>query len=96
MITGMLSGTLLPIVAYALFILLQDTLVNTGVMPQEWGVSKSLERTIGILAICSNLLLIHYFNNNRSTNAMRGLIFPTIAFVVIWFIRYGRELAGFF
>ncbi|HMY84387.1 MAG TPA: hypothetical protein PLC76_03760 [Saprospiraceae bacterium] len=92
LILGVVIGTVVPIVLYALILMLKDALVSAGIVPELFGEFRSSQRTIGIIALCGNLIVIHYFNNRRFGNAMRGLIFPTFAYVCWWVWEYGPEL----
>ncbi len=92
MILGIVVGTAVPIILYALLLMLKDVLVSAGVVPELFGEFRSSQRTIAIIALCGNLLAIHFFNNRRLGNAMRGLIFPTCFYVAWWIWEYGAEL----
>ena len=92
MLLGLIMGALVPVIAYALLLSLKDALISSGVLPQIWETFPSTIRTIGVLAICANLIVIQFFNARRYTNAMRGLIFPTFAFMLLWFVIYGPEI----
>lgn len=89
-------GALVPVIAYALLLSLKDALISGGILPQIWETFPSTIRTIGVLAICANLIVIQFFNSRRFNDAMRGLVFPTFAYIILWFVVYGAEIIGKF
>ena len=89
---GIVLGIIIPFVGYALLITLYDNLDGMG-----WANNKNLSedfrtRTLGLLAISLNLIPFAIYNKKRFTNTMRGLIFPTMLYVIIWFVRFGIHL----
>jgi len=89
-VLGLILGFLLPVVGYALLLEIYDQLSSSGIISDE-GFSRTFrERTIALLAICFNLIPFTYFNRRRMLNGMRGLVFPTVLFVIIW-LFYFRE-----
>jgi len=89
-VLGLILGFLLPVVGYALLLEIYDQLSRSGIISDE-GFSRTFrERTIALLAICFNLIPLTYFNRRRMQNGMRGLVFPTVLFVIIW-LFYFRE-----
>lgn len=89
-IVGLILGFLLPVVGYAILLEIYDQLSSSGIISDE-GFSRTFrERTIALLAICFNLIPFTFFNKKRMQNGMRGLVFPTVLFVITWLI-YFRE-----
>lgn len=95
-LVGVILGIIFPVVGYAILFYLKEALTSIGVIPQLYSELPSTMRTMAVLAICFNLILIQIFNNRRYEKAIRGLVFPTMIFVIIWFILYGRQLLGQF
>ncbi len=84
LIVGIITGILVPVLAYGLWTLLFTALTKAGIMDPD-GFSESWRaRTLALLAICSNLLPFQLHKKWRNDQSMRGLIFPTIVFVGIW------------
>ncbi|HMZ25611.1 MAG TPA: hypothetical protein PLG24_11740, partial [Saprospiraceae bacterium] len=50
LILGVVIGTVVPIVLYALILMLKDALVSAGIVPELFGEFRSSQRTIGIIA----------------------------------------------
>ena len=95
-LSGILLGTIVPIILYAIILTLKDGLVSMGILPELWGEMPSSTRTFTIVALCGNLLVIHYFNRNQFYNSMRGLVFPTLVCVALWLWFFGLDLIGSF
>jgi len=88
MIVGLILGFMLPVVGYAILLEIYDQLSSSGMISDE-GLSRTFrERTIALLAICFNLIPFTFFNRKRMQNGMRGLIFPTVLFVITWVIYF--------
>ncbi|HQW11989.1 MAG TPA: hypothetical protein PK076_08940 [Saprospiraceae bacterium] len=89
---GIVTGVIFPVVGYGLLLLIKESLIKGGVLPPIYDTMTSITRTIGVLAICFNLILIQVFNARRYDKSIRGLVFPTLLFVLIWFYMYGSHL----
>ncbi len=87
-IVGLIIGFLLPVIGYAILLELYDQLSSNGIISDEGLAESFRDRTIALLAICFNLIPFSFFNRKRMQNGMRGLIFPTVVFVVIWFFYF--------
>lgn len=91
-IIGLILGFLLPVVGYAILLEIYDQLGSNGLISDE-GLSRTFrDRTIALLAICFNLIPFSYFNKNRMHNGMRGLVFPTVVFVIIWVFYFRKSI----
>ena len=93
---GLVLGIIFPIAGYAILFFLKVALTSLGVLPEMYSQLRSTNRTIGVLAICFNLLLVQIFNARKFNNAIRGLVFTTMALILIWFLVYGRQLLNQF
>ena len=91
---GIVLGIIIPFVGLAVLMMIYDNLEAIG-----WAANKNLSedfrmRTLGLLAISLNLIPFAVYNKMRYTHTMRGIIFPTMVYVIIWFIRFGIHLLG--
>jgi hypothetical protein len=69
--------------------------IEIYVLPADATLSRGFRfRTLPLLAICSNLIPFHLYRKWGRDNTMRGMILPTMGFVIYWFIRYGRHMVG--
>lgn len=92
LLAGLLAGLLLPLlVAGALFLFfkgldLMNVMSSMGFRPQF------RERTIILIGIVANALLINRYNKKRYTEAMRGVSIITFVYVIAWLIRFGKAV----
>jgi hypothetical protein len=86
---GLLIGALTPIIGFTIIEFLFNLLTDFGLMEEVTvSISPRRERTIGLLAICFNLIPFQYCKNKKWDNTMRGIIFPTMIYVGFWIYRY--------
>ena len=91
-IVGIITGLLVPVLAYGLWTLLFNLLTSVGVMdPSGFSASWRL-RTVALLSICMNIIPFNLHKKWRHSESMRGLIFPTILFVIVWVIYFKNDL----
>ncbi len=89
---GIITGILVPVLAYGLLTLLFTLLTQVGIMDPT-GFSESWRlRTIALLAICANLVPFQMHKGWHNDQSMRGLIFPTILFVAIWVFYFKADI----
>lgn len=89
---GILLGICTPIVAYALLLYLFDMFDSLQLTDIDYPRKQFRERTIGMLAIAAELIPFEIYRKWRYDQTMRGLIFPTVAYVVAWIIYYGKSV----
>ena len=93
---GIMQGLLLPFLGYWLWKGIFGLLTLVQVMDPT-GFSESWrERTFALLAICMNIIPFQYHQKNRNDDTMRGLVFPTVMFVVIWVVVFREDIFGQF
>lgn len=95
-LTGIVAGCILPVLGFWVVELIFNTMTDLGVM-EEVSLSTSGKRfrTLVLLAICFNLLPLHFFKSRRWENSMRGVIFPTLIYAAAWVWKFGGELFGY-
>ena len=89
---GLLYGLILPatgfLVLYNLFSLLEIKGAASGA-----GFSENFrERTLAIVAIALNLLVLNRFRRLRWERAMRGVVIATSLLAFVWLFLYGVKL----
>ena len=93
-LTGIILGILLPLAGFWIIKGLFVFFTNIGWFDPN-GFSESWRlRTISLLAICLNIFPFNWYRKNRFDESMRGLIFPTTLFVIIWVIRFQDAILG--
>jgi hypothetical protein len=80
---GIGLGILVPLFTFMIF----NGLTNIANIPFK-------ERTIALICICLNGLLMHFYKNLRANESVRGLVLATVGLCAIWFIYYGQEIMG--
>ncbi len=89
---GMAAGLALPL---AVFLLLHGLFaaLDAGGFAAEVPLSENFRaRTIALVALGSNAILLHRFQKRRMWQAMRGVVFPTFLMIALWMWVYGRNL----
>ena len=78
---GLLVGTAVPIVAYALLLMLLEVLDAYDI------VEYFNPRTTMLLALCSDLVPFQWFKRRRYDQAMRGMTIPVLVFAGLWLYK---------
>ncbi len=91
-ITGILIGICVPFASYGILLVIYDQLDHWGVFNPLGMSSNFRERTIALLALICNIIPLHLFNKYFFLNAMRGIVFPTLIYVILWMYFYGLDL----
>lgn len=86
---GFSVGVVLPFLAGFILIYLDSALMDSTLMSagnmKFLGFKKS---TLGIIAICSNLLPTLLANRRLMDEFIRGIMFPTVLFSLYWFYTF--------
>ena len=91
---GILVGLLIPFTAYGILLSLYDKLDALDLLHPEGFTATFRERTVALLAIVANVIPMHFFNRRFMLSSLRGLIFPTLLYVILWMYFYGLGLLG--
>lgn len=92
---GIILGICVPVVGYALVQFLFEGLEAIGIMDEVTsGSAAGRIRTLSLLGICANIIPFEIYRKKRYDQTLRGLVFPTIIYVVIWIIQYQGVLFG--
>jgi len=91
-INGILVGFLIPIVTFGVLMLIYTGLESAGVIGQGTLSENFRVRTMAIVAIGFNAFAMNRFQKRRFTDSMRGVVIPTIVFVIIWMVYFGLDL----
>ncbi len=89
LLTGLLPGILLPIVIYAMLYAIFGLLEKGGAASGEGFSDSFRERTLAIVALAINVLLINMFKKRRWETAMRGVVVATGLLALAWLFRFG-------
>lgn len=89
---GLVAGLVLPALVFLLLHGLFAAFDAVG-WTAEIPLSENFRaRTIALVALASNAFLLQRFQKRRMWQAMRGVVFPTFVFIVLWMWLYGRKL----
>ncbi|MFN7115541.1 MAG: hypothetical protein ACK4TA_02000 [Saprospiraceae bacterium] len=89
---GLAVGLVLPFVGYAILLMIYDGLDSAGLLSGRGFSENFRQRTLGIVAICLNLIALNFFQKRRFSNSMRGLVIATFIYAAVWFIYFGTKL----
>jgi len=90
---GILLGAVLPVVGYAVTLMVFEQLAKMGIVQSSMGeFSPTQSRTMWVIGIMFNLIPFQYFKVKRAERAMNGILMMTIVAVVIWVIYYYKFL----
>jgi hypothetical protein len=91
---GFILALIFPVVMYGVLLAIYDGLEDV-LLASDLGFAEDFRtRTLMLIAICCNLILFHLYQKWGRDTTMRGMVFPTLLFVVYWFVMYGRHLVG--
>ncbi|MBK7872874.1 MAG: hypothetical protein IPJ74_20480 [Saprospiraceae bacterium] len=87
---GLLIGLLVPFVGYALLLTIYDQFDAMG-WTSSIGFSANFRvRTLGVIAICLNLIPLNLFQRRRFGEAVRGIAVMTVIYAIAWVIYFGN------
>ena len=88
-VMGLLLGAVIPVIGFVVFESIFEGLEMIGLIEEATSSAyMRRERTIGLLAICCNLIPFNYAKKRRWDNMLRGVVFPTLIYVAAWIYRY--------
>lgn len=81
------------IVGFGVVSLIFDGLVSAGIMDDVYGeAEEKRKRTIWLISICANLLIVQFFNKKRHDRVQRGIAFATVLAAFSWLFYYRNTL----
>lgn len=92
-VVGLALGAIFPVAGFVVVETIFGLLTDMGLMEEGGtGVYSQRTRTMGLLAICFNLIPFNWAKNKRYDNILRGTVFPTLAYVGFWLYKYADIL----
>ena len=93
---GLGIGLVCPIVLYAILLLLYYFLEKVGVFSDIGFAEDFRTRTLALVAICANLLIMQSFRrSHRHHETIRGMLIASMILVSIWFLKFGIKILKF-
>ena len=89
---GLLVGLVVPFVGYAVLLTIFEEIEAMGWISQEGFSPFFRQRTLGIIAICLNLIPFNIYKRRNFMESLRGVIFPTIFYVIVWLVYFGSYI----
>ncbi len=91
-LNGLMAGLFVPIVILAALIILFESIGLISTTSKEQTLTILRPRTLALLALCLNIPIMQGFAKLRWNQSMRGMVIATFLCVVIWLIKYGKEI----
>lgn len=91
-LSGLIPALVLPIALYAILFSLFGLLETQGAASGEGLSSNFRERTLALVAIAVNVLLIQIYKKRRWEEAMRGVTVATGLLAIAWLAMFGPSL----
>ncbi|NUO00258.1 MAG: hypothetical protein HUU01_06535 [Saprospiraceae bacterium] len=91
---GAVVGLVLPFVGYAVLLMIYEQLESFGWLKSAGFSTDFRQRTIAIVAICLNLWPLNVYQKKRYTDTMRGIVFPTALYVIVWVVYFFGHIFG--
>ncbi len=91
---GVIVGLLVPFVGYAVLLTLYEQIEAFGWIKPGGFSMDFRQRTTAIVAICLNLWPLNVYQKKRFTDSMRGIVFPTGLYVMVWVIYFFGHIFG--
>ena len=85
---GIAIGLGMPVAAYGILLTIYDMLDKYGLLDGTGFSENFRARTLALVAICSNILVIQYFMKRYASKSMRGVLLSTFILAVIWILYF--------
>lgn len=90
---GIGIGLALPLTVYGILILLYEVLDSVGVFSDVGFAEDFRTRTLALISICSNLVMMQVFRrSHRKNEIIRGMLIASMILVGIWFWKFGFKI----
>ena len=95
---GVTLGVLIPFVMYAILLMINDSIDWSNLLKSLCGDNrfgnfrKFSEKLLAIMAICTNIIPFHYFRNKKMDFGLRGIVFPTVIYAMIWMSYFSESI----
>ena len=93
--TGLVIGIIIPIAVYGILFLIYAFLESMGVFSDVGFADDFRTRTLGLISICSNLILMQTFRKSYRNETIRGILIASMFLVIVWFLKFGIKILHF-
>lgn len=87
-VIGLILGLLVPAVGYGIILFVYEQLDGLGITDAAGMGDLYRQRTVGLLAIATNIIPINIFKRRYQLNNMRGIMLATMVYAIIWIALY--------
>jgi amino acid permease len=91
---GILLGLCIPFTLYGILLMVYEQFDAARIFGNPDLSGSYRQRTIAIIALLGNAVAMQWLNKKNATEAMRGIIFPSIVYIAIWLWMFGKEIMG--
>ena len=93
---GLTIGLLVPLAVYGLLRLIYEWFDHMEVFSDVGFAEDFRTRTLALIAICANLLMMQSFRkSHRHYETTRGILMASMIYVAIWFWKFGFKMLDF-
>ena len=93
---GLAIGILIPVGVYGILRLLYQLLDAAGILSDVGFAEDFRTRTLALVAICSNLILMQTFRKkHHQYETIRGMLVASMILVAVWFWMFGFNMPQF-
>ena len=85
---GIGIGIVIPIMGYGILLTLYDTLDQYGLLDGTGFSDNFRIRTLALVAICLNIIVIQFFMKRYANRSMRGVLLSTFVLAAIWIFYF--------
>jgi len=93
---GLGIGIMVPAAVYGVLLLLYQLLDSMGVLTDVGFADDFRTRTLALVAICANLILMQTFRKKvYQHETIRGMLIASMILVAVWFWLFGFKMLQF-
>ncbi len=90
-IVGLIIGLIIPIIGYALLLSLLEIIDNNAGFSQVELAKAIKPKTLALLSICINILIMQYYRRLRAEESMRGIFIAVGILAIAWIAKFWAE-----
>lgn len=97
-LVGVMLGVFIPFVMYAILLMINDGVDWPNLLKSLFGddrfgnFPKFSKKLLAIMAVCTNIIPFHYFRNKKMDYGLRGVVFPTVIYAMIWMSYFSESV----
>lgn len=85
---GIGLGIVVPIMGYGILLTIYDFLDQNGLLDGTGFAANFRERTLALVSICLNIIVIQFFMRRYANSSMRGVLISTFVLAAIWIFYF--------